>query len=60
RNNAEASGSASGQAQQAKPAVGQDGSGGSSFGDVIDGREMGDGIPTQSSVAGGESEWFIL
>ncbi|GJR67418.1 hypothetical protein Tco_0013483 [Tanacetum coccineum] len=25
-----------------------------------DGREMGDGVPTQSSVAGGESEWSFL
>ncbi|GKD43204.1 hypothetical protein Tco_1267849 [Tanacetum coccineum] len=79
-NNVEASGSASRQAQQTKPAVGQDGSGRSGDGAVIglsaasglggpggavvgsqvpvsetmnaDGREMGDGIPTQSSAAG--------
>ncbi|GKB04416.1 hypothetical protein Tco_0832559 [Tanacetum coccineum] len=25
-----------------------------------DGREMGDGIPTQSSATGGASEWFIM
>ncbi|GKF65120.1 hypothetical protein Tco_0191637, partial [Tanacetum coccineum] len=25
-----------------------------------DGREMGDGVPTQSSVAGGASEWSFL
>ncbi|GJX35467.1 hypothetical protein Tco_0247024 [Tanacetum coccineum] len=118
-NNAEASGSASRQAQQADPAFGQDGSGGSGVGAVIglsvvncaggagvgvgsqgsshtrwtkrrvhtvrisqqnttliqpasqpltgsqvpvtetrnvDGREMGNGIPTQSSSAGGASE----
>ncbi|GKC31263.1 hypothetical protein Tco_1038557 [Tanacetum coccineum] len=118
-NNAEASGSASRQAQQTEPAVGQDGSGGSGAGAVIglsaaageggvggpgvasqgsshsrwtkrrvqterispqkrtptqpasqpstssqvpvsetrnaDGREMGDGVPTQSSAAGGAS-----
>ncbi|GJZ12654.1 heat stress transcription factor B-4-like protein [Tanacetum coccineum] len=120
-NNAEASGSASGQAQQTEPAVGQDGSGGSGAGAVIglsaaageggagvasqgssrsrwtkrrvqterispqkrtptqpasqpstssqvpvsetrnaDGREMGDGVPTQSSAAGGASEWSFL
>ncbi|GKB28113.1 hypothetical protein Tco_0867514, partial [Tanacetum coccineum] len=81
-NNAEASGSASRQAQQTEPAVGQDGLGGSVAGAVIglsgaageggaggpggagvtsqvsetrnvDGREMGDGVPTQSSAAGG-------
>ncbi|GJZ77731.1 heat stress transcription factor B-4-like protein [Tanacetum coccineum] len=92
-NNSEASGSASRQAQQTEPAVGQDGSGGSGVGAVIgffaadgvggpggaggagvvlavkvhtildgqreeykqnaDGREMGDGIPTQSSAVGG-------
>ncbi|GKB30854.1 retrotransposon-related protein [Tanacetum coccineum] len=85
-----ASGSASRQAQQAEPVVGQDGSGGSGVGAVIvlsavdgqgggcgagvgvssqvpvsetknaDGREMGDGIPTQSSIAGGASEWSFL
>ncbi|GJV92106.1 hypothetical protein Tco_1539919 [Tanacetum coccineum] len=89
-NNAEASGSASGQAQQAEPIISQDGLVGSGVGDVIglsaaggqegsggagvgvgsqvpvtktrnvDGREMGDGIPTQSSAAGGASEWSIL
>ncbi|GJS75721.1 hypothetical protein Tco_0725602 [Tanacetum coccineum] len=26
----------------------------------VDGREMGDGIPTQSSAAGGASEWSFL
>ncbi|GJV03717.1 hypothetical protein Tco_1337286 [Tanacetum coccineum] len=26
----------------------------------VDGREMGDGVPTQSSVAGGASEWSFL
>ncbi|GKB38391.1 hypothetical protein Tco_0883333 [Tanacetum coccineum] len=77
-NNAEASGSTSRQAQQTKPAVGQDGSCGSGAGVVrglsaaageggpcgivsetrnADGREMGDGVPTQSSAAGGASEW---
>ncbi|GJZ68742.1 mutator type transposase [Tanacetum coccineum] len=82
-NNAEASGSASRQAQQTKPAVVQDGSG---VGAVIglsaaageggaggagvasqvsqtrnaDGREMGDGVPTQSSAVGGLSEWSFL
>ncbi|GJU28276.1 hypothetical protein Tco_1166897 [Tanacetum coccineum] len=77
-NNAEGSGSASRQAQQTEPAVGQDGSSGSGVGAVIglsdaageggvgdpggagvamsqtrnaDGREMGDGVPTQSSAA---------
>ncbi|GKB84541.1 hypothetical protein Tco_0956813 [Tanacetum coccineum] len=25
-----------------------------------DGREMGDGIPTQSNATGGASEWFIM
>ncbi|GJV62159.1 hypothetical protein Tco_1468259 [Tanacetum coccineum] len=50
-NNAEVSGSASRQEQQEEHVVGQDGS---------DGREMGDGIPTQSSAAGGASEWSIL
>ncbi|GJU27988.1 mutator type transposase [Tanacetum coccineum] len=88
-NNAEGSGSASRQAQQIEPAVGQDGSGGSGAGAVIglstaageggagdpggagvasqvsqtknaDGREMGDGVPTQSSAAGGASEWSFL
>ncbi|GJS66833.1 heat stress transcription factor B-4-like protein [Tanacetum coccineum] len=78
-NNAEGSGSASRQAQQIEPAVGQDGLGGLGAGAVIglsavageggagdtggagvasqDGREMGDGVPTQSSAAGGASEW---
>ncbi|GKC96005.1 hypothetical protein Tco_1161447 [Tanacetum coccineum] len=123
-NNVEGSGSASRQAQQTEPAVGQDGSGGSGAGVVIglsadageggagdpgvasqgssrtrwtrrrvqterispqkrtltqpanqpstssqvsvsqtrnaDGREMGDGVPTQSSAAGGASEWPFL
>ncbi|GKA06172.1 hypothetical protein Tco_0685396 [Tanacetum coccineum] len=120
-NNAKASGSASGQAQQTEPAVGQDGSGGSGAGAVIglstaageggagvasqgssrsrwtkrrvqierispqkrtltqpvsqpstssqvlvsktrnaDGKEIGDGVPTQSSAAGGASEWSFL
>ncbi|GJV33022.1 putative ribonuclease H-like domain-containing protein [Tanacetum coccineum] len=87
-NNAEASGSASRQAQQTEPAVGQDGLGGLGVGAVIglsaatgqgcpggagvgsqvlvgetrnaDGREMGDDIPTQSSAAGGASEWSFL
>ncbi|GKA33780.1 hypothetical protein Tco_0720209 [Tanacetum coccineum] len=88
-NNAEGSGSASRQAQQTKPAVGQDGLGGSGAPAVIglsaaageggagdpggagvasqvsqtrnaDGREMGDGVPTQSSAAGGASEWSFL
>ncbi|GKA51169.1 hypothetical protein Tco_0744365, partial [Tanacetum coccineum] len=76
-NNAEASGSASRQAQQTEPAVGQDGLGGSSDGAVIgqpftssqvlvsetrnaDGREMGDGVPTHSSAAGGATEWSFL
>ncbi|GJV58884.1 hypothetical protein Tco_1464984 [Tanacetum coccineum] len=84
-NNAEASGSASGQAQQTEPAVGQNDSGGSGAGAVIglsaatgegsagvtsqvlvsetrnaDGREMGDGVPTQSSAASGASEWSFL
>ncbi|GJZ26077.1 hypothetical protein Tco_0570330 [Tanacetum coccineum] len=120
-NNAEASGSASGHAQQTEPAVGQDGSGGSGAGAVIglsaaageggagvasqgsscsrwtkrrvqierispqkrtptqpasqpstssqvpvsktrnaDGREIGNGVPTQSSAAGGASEWPFL
>ncbi|GJW27620.1 crooked neck-like protein 1 [Tanacetum coccineum] len=120
-NNAEASGSASGQAQQTEPTVGQDGSDGSGAGAVMglsaaageggagvasqgsfrsrwtkrrvqterispqkrtptqpasqpstsyqvpvsetrnaDGREMGDGVPTQSSAAGGASEWSFL
>ncbi|GJY59861.1 heat stress transcription factor B-4-like protein [Tanacetum coccineum] len=75
----EAIGSASRQAQQTEPAVGQDGSGGSGAGVVIvlsvatgeggvgvasqvsqtrnaDGREMGDGVPTQSSTAGGANK----
>ncbi|GKA91675.1 heat stress transcription factor B-4-like protein, partial [Tanacetum coccineum] len=82
-NNAEASGSASRQAQQTEPAVGQDGSGGLGASAVIglsatdgqgaaggasgpggagvglsetrnaNGREMGDGIPSQSSASGG-------
>ncbi|GJW29611.1 hypothetical protein Tco_0046486 [Tanacetum coccineum] len=59
-NNTKASGSASRQTQQAKPAVGQDSSGASSVGAVIDRREMGDGIPTQSSSAGGASEWSFM
>ncbi|GKE32313.1 hypothetical protein Tco_1451635, partial [Tanacetum coccineum] len=96
-NNAEAICSASRQAQQTKPTVSQDGSGGSSAVAIIglsaaaceggpagagvasqvsqpstssqvpvsesrkvDGREMGDGVPTQSSVAGGASEWSFL
>ncbi|GJY03175.1 hypothetical protein Tco_0361327 [Tanacetum coccineum] len=95
-NNAEANGSASRQAQQTEPAVGQDCSGGSGVGVVIgvsaadgqggaggasgaggvgvgvgsqvpatetknaDEREMGDGILTQSSAAGGASEWSFL
>ncbi|GJX66467.1 heat stress transcription factor B-4-like protein [Tanacetum coccineum] len=94
-NNAEASGSVSGQAQQIEPVVGQDGLGGSgavciglllvvvrgacvaSQGSSIvedkrifsspvelnkecNGREMGDGVPTQSSAAGGASEWSFL
>ncbi|GJU14609.1 heat stress transcription factor B-4-like protein [Tanacetum coccineum] len=126
-NNAEGSGSASRQAQQIEPGVGQDGSGRSGAGAVIclfdatgeggagdpggagvasqgsshtrwtrrrvqterispqkrtptqpasqpytssevpvsqtrnaDGREMGDGVPTQSSAAGGASEWSFL
>ncbi|GKD80889.1 hypothetical protein Tco_1347728, partial [Tanacetum coccineum] len=88
--NAVASGSASGQVQQAKPAVGQDGSGRSGVVAVIglsatdgqggtggasvgvrsqvvvietrnaNGREMGDGIPTQSSAVGGASEWSFM
>ncbi|GKA44694.1 hypothetical protein Tco_0737490 [Tanacetum coccineum] len=79
--NIESSGSASRQAQQTEPAVGQDGSGGSGAGAVIglsavageggagvsmsetrnaNGREMGDGVPTQSSAAGGASEWSFL
>ncbi|GKE03172.1 hypothetical protein Tco_1395190 [Tanacetum coccineum] len=84
-NNAEANGSASRQAQQTEPVVGQDGLGGSGTGAIIglsaasgqggaggpgspggagvgsqvsetknaDGKEMGDGIPTRSSAAGG-------
>ncbi|GKB88972.1 heat stress transcription factor B-4-like protein [Tanacetum coccineum] len=90
-NNAEASGSASRQVQQTKPAAGQDGSGRLGAGAVIerispqkrtptqpasqpstssqvplsetrnaDGREMGDGVPTQSSATGGASEWYFL
>ncbi|GJX29500.1 hypothetical protein Tco_0237579 [Tanacetum coccineum] len=89
-NNTEASSSASGQAQQAKPIISQDGLVGSGVGDVIglsavggqegsggagvgvgsqvpvtkirnvDGREIGDGIPTEPSAAGGASEWSIL
>ncbi|GKF40575.1 hypothetical protein Tco_0123917, partial [Tanacetum coccineum] len=86
-NNVEASGSASGQAQQTEPVVGQDGSGGSGAGVVIglsaaaseggagvasqgssrmsetrnaNGREMSDGVPTQSSEIGGASEWSFL
>ncbi|GJU75004.1 chloroplast stem-loop binding protein of 41 kDa b, chloroplastic [Tanacetum coccineum] len=79
-NNAKGSGSASRQAQQTEPAVGQDGSGGSGAGAVIglsaaageggagdpggagvaNGREMGDGVPTQSSAASGASEWSFL
>ncbi|GJR93810.1 hypothetical protein Tco_0265984 [Tanacetum coccineum] len=84
-NNAKASGSASRQAQQTEPAVGQDGSGKLGAGAIIglsvaggkggvggpggagvasqvseirnaDGREMGDGVPTQSSAVGGASE----
>ncbi|GKB34286.1 heat stress transcription factor B-4-like protein [Tanacetum coccineum] len=89
RNNAKASGSASSQAQQTEPVVGQDGSGGLSVGVVIglsavagkggagglggvgvasqvsetknsDRREMGDGVPTQSSAACGASEWSFM
>ncbi|GJS88545.1 hypothetical protein Tco_0771181 [Tanacetum coccineum] len=74
----EAGGSASRQAQQAEPTVGQDGLGvgaviglsivncvgGTSGAGVADGsqdgREMGDGIPTQSSAAGGASEWSFM
>ncbi|GJX80040.1 hypothetical protein Tco_0328189 [Tanacetum coccineum] len=52
-NNAEASGSASGQAQQTEPAVGQDGSGGSGAGAVIGlsaaGGEGGAGVASQGS-----------
>ncbi|GJQ91169.1 putative ribonuclease H-like domain-containing protein [Tanacetum coccineum] len=88
-NNAEGSGSASRQAQQTEPVVGQDGSGGSGTGTVIglsdavgeggagdpggagvdsqvsqtrnaDGKEIGDGVPTQSSTTGGASEWSFL
>ncbi|GJR32679.1 heat stress transcription factor B-4-like protein [Tanacetum coccineum] len=80
-NNAEGSRSASRQAQQTEPAIGQDGSGGSGVGAVLglsaageggvgdpcgacvasqDRREMGDGVPTQSSAAGGASEWSFL
>ncbi|GJU77539.1 putative ribonuclease H-like domain-containing protein [Tanacetum coccineum] len=89
-NNAEASGSASRQAQQTKLAVGQDGSGGSGIGVVIglsdadgqvsaggagvgvgsqvpvtetrnaDGRETGDGIPTQSSAAVSDNGKFPM
>ncbi|GKE24437.1 hypothetical protein Tco_1435949, partial [Tanacetum coccineum] len=88
-NNSEASGSASRQAQQTEPAVGQDGSGGYGVGAIIglfaaageggagglggagvasqvsetrnaDGREMGDGVPTQSSASVGASEWSFL
>ncbi|GKD95413.1 hypothetical protein Tco_1375250, partial [Tanacetum coccineum] len=116
-NNAEGSGSASRQAQQTEPAVGQDGSGGLGVGEGgagdpggagvasqgsshtrwtrkrvqterispqkrtptqpanqpstssqvpvsqtrnAYGREMGDGVPTQSSAAGGASEWSFL
>ncbi|GKD30106.1 hypothetical protein Tco_1240884 [Tanacetum coccineum] len=66
-NNAEASGTASMQAQQTEAAVGQDSSGGSGAGVVIAsetrnayGRETGDGVPTQSSAAGGASEWSFL
>ncbi|GKD80801.1 hypothetical protein Tco_1347640, partial [Tanacetum coccineum] len=95
-NNVEASGSASGQAQQTKPVVGQDGSGwimwlviviglsatrkeeplhcqscgnirhntatckGQGRRAITDGREMGDGVPTQSSAAGGASEWSFM
>ncbi|GKC64558.1 hypothetical protein Tco_1097156 [Tanacetum coccineum] len=82
----EANGSASGQAQQTEPAVGQDGSGGSGVGAVIglsaageggagvasqgssrmsetrnaNAREISDGVPTQSSAAGGASEWSFM
>ncbi|GJU82422.1 hypothetical protein Tco_1284787 [Tanacetum coccineum] len=87
-NNAEAGGSASRQAQQTELVVGQDGSGGSGAGAVLDfsaagkgaaggpsgagvarqvsqtrnedGREMGDGVPTQSSAAGGAREWSFM
>ncbi|GKA53795.1 heat stress transcription factor B-4-like protein [Tanacetum coccineum] len=87
-NNAEGSGSASRQAQQTEPAIGQDGSRGSGVGAIkglsaageggagdpggagvasqvsqarnADGKEMGDGVPTQSSAAGGASEWSFL
>ncbi|GJV92937.1 hypothetical protein Tco_1540750 [Tanacetum coccineum] len=73
-NNAKAIGSASGKAQQVEHVVGQHGSGGSGVVVVIDlsaaggqlvmhvlgWKRMGDGIPTQSSVAGGASEWSIL
>ncbi|GJX22185.1 heat stress transcription factor B-4-like protein [Tanacetum coccineum] len=92
-NNAEACGSASRQAQQIEPIIGQDGLGGLGVGVVIglsttageggaggpggaggasqglshmseirnaDGREIGDGVPTQSSAAGGASEWSFL
>ncbi|GJT35535.1 heat stress transcription factor B-4-like protein [Tanacetum coccineum] len=103
-NNAEAGSSASRQAQQTKPAVGQDGSGGSGVARQgssrtrwtkirvqierislqkttptqpasqpstssqvsvsqtrnADGREMGDGVLTQSSATGGASEWSFL
>ncbi|GKD02693.1 hypothetical protein Tco_1177667 [Tanacetum coccineum] len=95
-NMAEGSGSASRQAQQTEPAVGQDGKGRPGAGAVIglsiaageggagdpgvanqgsshtssqvsvsqirnaDGREMGDDVPTQSSAAGGASEWSFM
>nr|GEW99883.1 hypothetical protein [Tanacetum cinerariifolium] len=87
-NNSKTSGSASRQAQQTEPAVGQDGLGGSGASTVIgffgaagkggagglgvasqvpvsetrnaDGKEIGDDVPTQSSAAGGASEWSFL
>ncbi|GJW97723.1 hypothetical protein Tco_0179531 [Tanacetum coccineum] len=39
---------------------GPDGSSQESETSNVDGREMGDGIPTQSSAAGGASEWSFL
>ncbi|GJX55400.1 hypothetical protein Tco_0285297, partial [Tanacetum coccineum] len=90
-NNAEGSGSASRQAQQTEPIVGQYGSSGSGASVVLglsaatgeggagdpygagvasqvrvsqtrneDEREMGDGVPIQSSAVGGASEWSFL
>ncbi|GKD45289.1 heat stress transcription factor B-4-like protein [Tanacetum coccineum] len=56
-NNVEASGSASGQAQQTEPAVGQDGSGGSGTGVVIGLSAAGEGGAGVSNQSSSRSRW---